>query len=69
MKEAEFNRRCEAMGTKSKAIPAARDVLVNGAGYRPAATAHKVDAALLFRLCETISQIKLCKSCGQVIRP
>lgn len=66
MDRREFDRRVKALGTESRALPAARDVLVNGSGLRPAASKHGVDAAQVQRLVRRIEATDVCPTCGQV---
>ncbi len=68
MDKRDFIRRIAAIGTESVAVPACRDVLVNGMGLRPAAARHGVDAAQVQRLCRRIKGAAICEACGQEMK-
>lgn len=66
MELTDFDRRIAALGTQSRAVDAARDVLVDGEGYKPSAAKHGIDPGYLHRLCRQIESVEICAECGQV---
>lgn len=69
MTEHEFRRRVAALGITSRALPAARKILVDGAGIREQARQCGVNPGYLLRLVQRIRATTVCECCGQAIRP
>lgn len=64
----EFHRRVEALGIRSRALLAAHNVVVDGAGIREQARECGVHPSALLRLVRRIRHTTVCKACGQAIR-
>jgi hypothetical protein len=67
MNKREFDRRIKALGTRSRALPAARAVLVDGVSQNAAARELEVDVGQLNRLVTRIRAVQICECCGQAI--
>lgn len=68
MTKTEFNRRVRATGLTSKGIPAALDVLVNGASIYVAAKDHDVSYPVLWRVVDRLNKATFCSQCGQEVK-
>lgn len=68
MTKSEFNRRIKATRLTSRAIPAAREVLIGGNSIYEAARSNGVSYPVLWRVVDRIRKVSPCPVCGQDLR-
>jgi hypothetical protein len=64
----DFDNRVAALGLTSKALPAAREVLVEGQSMYFACRQHGVGYSTLWQVVTRIRATQLCRECGQEIK-